>query len=60
MDVCQMTYQPNSQSEFTWDVYDHRDNYIGQVTTDRKSEGAAKLQAHETWGPDTYKVYLVQ
>jgi hypothetical protein len=55
-----MNYQPNSQSEFKWDVYDHRDNYIGQVTTDRKSEGAAKLKARETWGPDTYKVYLVQ
>jgi hypothetical protein len=55
-----MTYTPNAQSEFTWDVYDHRDNYIGRVTTNRRSVGAAKLEARETWGPDTYKVYLVQ
>lgn len=55
-----MTYIPNAKTQFVWDVYDHRKNYIGQVTTDRKSEGAAKLQARETWGPDTYKVYLVQ
>jgi hypothetical protein len=59
-DVSQMTYQPNSQSEFTWDVYDHRDNYIGRVTTDRNSEGAAKCAARDEFGPDTYKVFLVQ
>jgi hypothetical protein len=55
-----MNYQPNSQFEFTWDVYDHYDHYIGQVITDRKSEGAAKHEAREAFGPDTYKVYLVQ
>lgn len=52
-------YVPNAQDEFTWDVYDHRGNYVGQVTTSRKSEGAAKLEAREMWGPDTYTVTLV-
>lgn len=53
-----MTYQPNSQSEFIWNVYDRQGNYLGQVRTDRKSEGAAKLQAREEWGSDYYKVEL--
>lgn len=55
-----MTYAPNAQDEFTWNVYDHQGNYIGQVTTTRNSEGAAKLEARETWGPDTYSVQLAQ
>jgi hypothetical protein len=54
-----MTYQTNSQSEFTWNVYSRQGNFIGQVVTTRKSEGAAKLAAREEWGPDSYTVELV-
>lgn len=52
-------YASNAQSEFLWDVYDHQGHYCGQVMTTRKSEGAAKLEARETWGPNTYTVHLV-
>jgi hypothetical protein len=54
-----MTYVPNSQPQFTWTVYNHKSQLIGRVTTDRKSEAAAKQKARAEYGPDTYTVYLV-
>jgi hypothetical protein len=52
-------YVPNSQAEFRWAVYD-RDRYVGQVTTSRNSEAAARLAARDKYGPGAYRVQLLQ
>lgn len=48
-------YQPNSQDDYKWSVYDKTgDIKIGTVTTDHNNIHDAQQEAREEYGHDTY------